>query len=80
MVFGLDRSINSLSSLVIINRFGLFFDVCNGETVAIGFVKRAVAGFAIDPAALAMVAAVGGDDGLLIGVDGSSDDRSLFAS
>jgi len=50
-----------LSSFVVINRFGLFFDVCNGETVAIGFVKRVVVGLATDPAAEAAVA-VGGDD------------------
>jgi len=57
----LDKSISSLSSFVVINRFGLFFDVCNGETVAIGFVKRVVVGLATDPAAEAAVA-VGGDD------------------
>lgn len=74
VVLDFDRSINWSASEIAGTRGLLFFEVCSGETVAMGFVKRAVTGFA------------GGsnddedDEELFVGVIGSSAARSLFAS
>ncbi len=70
VILDFDKSINWSLSNFSFTRLWLFFDVWRGETVAIGFVKRVVAGL------------VGGidDDELLVGVMGSSAAKSLFAS
>lgn len=73
VIVDFDRSINWSSSDFSVGRFWLVFDVCKGETVAIGFVKRVACGF------------VNGnddddDDKLFVGVNGSSAAKSLFAS